>query len=205
MITDDFLQEPPEVSVITIAIADTGSVQRISVVGNTGSGKTTVAGAIAGALGVPHLELDSVFHQPDWQPLETGEFRRVVSDFTAGDRWVVDGNYSAVMDIVWGRADTVVWVDPPRRRVMRQLVARTMRRMITGAELWNGNRERWVYLFRRDESIILWAWTHHRKYRDRYAAAQADPANARLAFVRLRTPAETAALLRDLARGQKIA
>ncbi|HEX5189348.1 MAG TPA: AAA family ATPase, partial [Streptosporangiaceae bacterium] len=156
-------------------------MQRISVVGNTGSGKTTVARAIAGALGVPHLELDSVFHQPDWQPLDTEEFRRVVAQFTAAGAWVVDGNYSAVRDIVWGRADTVLWVDPPRYRVMRQLVARTMRRMITGAELWNGNRERWVYLFRRDESIIAWAWTQHRKYRHRYAAAQADPANAHLA------------------------
>jgi adenylate kinase family enzyme len=74
--------------------ADTGSVQRISVVGNSGSGKTTIARAIAEALGVPHLELDGVFHQPDWQPLDTDEFRRVVSEFTAADSWVVDGNYS---------------------------------------------------------------------------------------------------------------
>jgi adenylate kinase family enzyme len=180
-------------------------VQRISVVGNTGSGKTTAALAIAEALGVPHLELDGVFHQPDWQPLETEDFRRIVSDFTAAESWVVDGNYSAVRDIVWGRADTVIWVDPPRHRVMRQLFARTMRRMVTGAELWNGNRERWVYLFRPEESIVLYAWTSHRKYRDRYLAAQADPANAHLSFVRLRTPAETAALLRDLAPEQKTA
>jgi adenylate kinase family enzyme len=180
-------------------------VQRISVVGNSGSGKTTVARAIAAALGVPHLELDSVFHQPDWQPLETEEFRRVVSEFTAAGAWVVDGNYSGVRDIVWDRADTVVWVDPPRHRVMRQLVARTMRRMATGAELWNGNRERWRYLFRPEESIIAWAWTQHHKYRDRYLAAQADPANAHLSFMRVRTPAEIAALLRDLAPDQKIA
>lgn len=173
--------------------------------GNSGSGKTTVARAIAAALGVPHLELDSVFHQPDWQPLATGEFRRVVSELAAAESWVVDGNYSDVRDIVWARADTVVWVDPSRHRVMRQLIARTMRRMATGAELWNGNRERWVYLFRRDESIILWAWTHHRTYRERYSAAQADPANAHLAFVRLRTPAQTAALLRDLVPEPKIA
>ena len=53
-------------------------MRRISVVGNSGSGKTTVARAIAGALGVPHLELDAVFHQPDWQPLDTAEFRRIV-------------------------------------------------------------------------------------------------------------------------------
>jgi adenylate kinase family enzyme len=179
-------------------------MRRISVVGNSGSGKTTVAQAIAAALGAQHLELDAVFHRPDWQPLDTEEFRRIVSEFTDGDDWVVDGNYSAVRDIVWSRADTVIWMDPPRYRVMRQLIARTMRRMATGAELWNGNRERWSYLFRREESIILWAWTSHTKYRQRYLAAQAEPENAHLTFVRLRTPAEVAALLREVGSGPKI-
>ena len=173
---------------------------RISVVGNSGSGKTTIARAVAATLKVPHLELDAVFHQPDWQPLDTAEFRRIVSEFTAADAWVVDGNYSRVQDITWGRADTVIWVDPPRHRVMRRLVARTLRRMATRAELWNGNREPWSNLFRLDpeQSILAWAWTNHRRYRDRYLAAQADPANSHLTFVRLRAPADEAALLRDI-------
>ena len=179
-------------------------MQRISVVGNSGSGKTTVAKAIATAIGVPLLELDGVFHQPDWEPLDTEEFRRIVSDFTAAEAWVVDGNYSGVRDIAWGRADTVVWVDPPRHRLMRQLVPRTLRRMATGTELWNGNRERWRYLFTREESIIRYAWTNHRRIRTDYESAQADPANAHLTFVRLRTAEETEALLRGLAE-KKIA
>ena len=174
-------------------------MQRICVVGNTGSGKTTVARAVAGALGLPHLELDGVFHQPGWQPLEAEEFRRIVSELTAADGWVVDGNYSAVRDMVWGRADTVIWIDPPRHRLMRQLVPRTLRRMATGAELWNGNREHWRHLFRREESILLYAWTNHGRLRAGYESAQRDPEYTHLTFVRLRTPGETAALLRDLA------
>jgi adenylate kinase family enzyme len=178
-------------------------VRRVSVVGNSGSGKTTLAGQIAVVLAVPLLELDAVHHQPDWQPLDTGEFRRTVSEFTSGDAWVVDGNYSAVRDIIWSRADTVIWIDPPRHRVMRRLAARTLRRMVTRAELWNGNRERLSFLFSREESVLLWAWTSHHKLRSRYQAAQADPANAHLSFIRLRTPSEAAALLRDAAsRGE---
>lgn len=176
-------------------------MQRISVVGNSGSGKSTLARRIAAALDIPHLELDSVFHQPGWQPLETGEFRRRVTEFTAGPAWVVDGNYSKVRDIVWSRADTVLWLDPPRRRVMRQLIPRTLRRMATRAELWNGNREQWRSLLRLDpgESILLWAWTSHHTYRQRYLSAQADPANEHLDFIRLRTPDQAAALVRDVA------
>ena len=176
-------------------------MQRISVVGNSGSGKSTLARRIAAALDIPHLELDSVFHQPGWQPLDAAEFRRRVSEFTVGRAWIVDGNYSKVRDIVWDRADTVIWLDPPRHRVMRQLIARTLRRMATGAELWNGNREEWRNLLRPDpkESILLWAWTKHHEYRQQYLAAQADPANGHLEFIRLRTPDQATALVRDAA------
>ncbi len=180
-------------------VADTGRVQRISVVGNSGSGRSTLARRIATALDIPHLELDSVFHQPGWQPLDTGEFRQRVSDFTDRPAWVVDGNYSRVRDIVWSRADTVIWLDLPRHRVMRQLIWRTVRRMATRAELWNGNREEWRFLFNREESILAWAWTSHHTYRQRYLSAQADPANGHLEFIRLRTPDQAEALVRDVA------
>ena len=162
-------------------------VQRVSVVGNSGSGKSTLARRLAAILGATRLELDSVFHQRGWEPLPADEFRRVVAAVAAQDRWVIDGNYSAVRPIVWARADTVVWLDLPRRTVMRQVVWRTLRRGVTRQELWNGNREslRNFLTWTPEESIISWAWHNHAKYHGRYAAAAADPAYAHLTIVRL--------------------
>ncbi len=175
-------------------------MRRVSVVGNSGSGKTTVAVAIASALGVPHLELDAVFHQPNWQPLEREVFRARVAEVIACEGWVVDGNYSAVRDLVWQRADTVIWMDLPRRRIMRQLTARTLRRMVTRAELWNGNTEplRNLFMLDPEQSILRWAWTQHDKYVERYGAAQHDPENQHLTFVRLRSRAEAARFVAGL-------
>jgi adenylate kinase family enzyme len=177
-------------------------VKRVSVVGNSGSGKTTLAAELGRRLAAPHLELDSVFHQPGWEPLPVEDFRARVAEFVAGERWVVDGNYSAVQDLVWQRADTVVWLDPPRRRVMRQLIWRTVRRAVTHAELWNGNREEWRGIFRADptKSVIAWAWSRHRAVRERYSSAQADPANAHLTFIRLRSEDDVAALAASVGR-----
>ncbi len=176
-------------------------MRRVSVVGNSGSGKTTLAVAVAQALGVPHLELDSVFHQPDWEPLDKGLFRARVAEVTAGDGWVIDGNYSSVQDLVWQRADTVLWIDLPRRTVMRQLVRRTLRRMVTREELWNGNTESWRLLLSLDpdKSILLWAWTQHREYARRYEAAARDPANRHLSFVRVPGRVAGARLVAQLA------
>jgi hypothetical protein len=69
---------------------------------------------LAGSLGVPFVELDAIFHLPGWGELPRDDFRQRVSEALTADRWVVDGNYSAVQDLVWQRADTVVWLDPPR-------------------------------------------------------------------------------------------
>ncbi|MGN9840268.1 hypothetical protein ACTMTI_19300 [Nonomuraea sp. H19] len=170
-------------------------MRRVSVVGNSGSGKSTLAARLAGRLDVPWLELDSIFHLPAWTPRPPEEFRTEVERFTAGDGWVIDGNYSLVSDLVWARADTVIWIDPPRPVVMRQLLSRTLRRMATGAELWNGNRESFRSLLSRDDSIVRFAWKSHAKLRDRYPRASADPANAHLTFIRVASRADADALM----------
>ncbi|HEX2361691.1 MAG TPA: hypothetical protein VHI11_06435, partial [Jiangellaceae bacterium] len=92
-------------------------MRRVSVVGNAGSGKTKLARELAARLRVPHVELDAIFHQPNWTRLPTDEFRQRVADAVAGDGWVVDGNYSSVRDLVWQRADAVVWLDFSRATV----------------------------------------------------------------------------------------
>jgi len=178
-------------------------VRRVSVVGNSGSGKSTLARLLAERLGVPWVELDSIHHQPNWEPLPRDEFRARVERITARGGWVVDGNYSSVRDLVWARADTVVWLDLPRRTVMRQVVWRSIRRAALRVELWNGNRERWGAVFSRnpDESIVAWAWHKHTAYRHRYAVAAGNPANAHLRFVRVRTRTEARRLLARAAGG----
>lgn len=167
-------------------------MRRVSVVGISGAGKTTLARRLAGALEVSHVELDAIFHQPGWTELPVEEFRRRVRCELSADGWVVDGNYTAVRDLVWAAADTVVWLDRPRGTVMRRLIARTARRAMTRQELWNGNREPITGMLRRDprDNLVRWSWTKHGEYADRYAAAMTDLRNRHLTFRRLTTDAE---------------
>lgn len=167
-------------------------VRRVSLVGVSGSGKTTVGRQLAASMDVPFIELDSIFHQPGWTDLAHDEFRRRVSEALTADAWVVDGNYSAVQDLVWQRADTVVWLDLPRRVVMRRIIQRTVRRTVTRQRLWNGNREPISNFVRLnpDKNIIRWAWVKHAEYVARYDAAMHDAAFGHLHFVRLRSQNE---------------
>jgi adenylate kinase family enzyme len=179
-------------------------MRRVSVVGTSGAGKSTLSRALSVALDTDCLELDSVYHQPDWVPLPREEFRRRVGDAVAGERWVIDGNYTSnVKDLIWARADTVVWLDLPKRTVMRRIIWRSFQRAARRVELWNGNRERWRNLFSLDkeESVVAWAWQTHAATRAKLEAAMADPLNDHLRFVRLTRPAEVRRFLASVSGG----
>ncbi len=113
---------------------------------------------------------------------------------------MVDGNYGAVRDLVWERADTVVWLDLPRPVVMRRVIFRTVRRAVTREELWNGNREP-LSNFWLDpaESVIRDAWVRYDEGVRRYRAAMDDPALRHLRFVRLTSQREIDAFLKHTA------
>ena len=172
-------------------IADT-PMERIVVVGSTGSGKSTLAAELARRIGVPYVELDALHWGADWTPVPRELFReRAAVALPPDGRWVVDGNYRVVRDVVWARADTLIWLDYPFPLVFWRLARRTLWRCVTGAELFSGNRERlWSQLFTND-SIFLWLfqshWRHRREYTEIFAAGE----YSHLRVKRLRRPKQT--------------
>ena len=140
--------------------------RRIAVWGPTGSGKTTMARELAIRLGLPAVELDALFHRPNWQPTPDDEFRakveKVLGDYSEG--WVCDGNYRVARQVVLPHADTVLWLRPPFRVAYWRLLKRTIARLSSREELWNGNRESWRLTFLSRDSILLWGISHWRKH-----------------------------------------
>ena len=155
--------------------------------GTSGSGKTTVAGRIAAALGVPHIEIDALFHGPGWVPRPT--FEADVHRFAATPAWVTEWQYTAVRDHLADRADLLVWLDLPRSLVMRQVVRRTVARRLRRERLWNGNTEPPFRTILTDrEHIVRWAWTTHHGNAER--VIQLAARRPELRIVRLRSRAE---------------
>jgi adenylate kinase family enzyme len=163
-------------------------MRRISIVGNSGSGKTTFGRAVAERLDLPHLELDGIAHQPGWQMIGDTEFRERVRGFVNDNPgWIIEGGYEVVRDIIWESATHVIWLDPSLFANMRAIIGRTLRRSLTREELWNGNREPCSNLYSLDpeESVIGWAWSKHRVKREFHLAAMEDPQWKHLEWVRL--------------------
>jgi adenylate kinase family enzyme len=172
---------------------------RIVVVGSTGAGKTRLAPRLGQILGIPHVELDELNWAPGWTMVTAEEFRRRASEVVAGDGWVVDGNYGSVRDIVWGHADSIVWLDYGLRTVWWRLFRRTSYRILFRQELWHGNRETLRNQFRRD-NLFLWAVQHRRHRRPEYLRLFASGEPSHMTVIHLRSPRQTREWLSSLMR-----
>jgi len=173
--------------------------RRIAIVGVSGSGKTTLARQLSQYLSLPHVELDALHWDAGWVPSPAEVFRQRARQALQGASWVVDGNHPEVRDIIWSRADTVVWLDYGLALVMWRLMLRTLRRAATREVLWNGNRERTLraHFFSRD-SIFLWALRTYGLRRKEYPALFKSSAYAQVRPVHLCSPRATRAWLASL-------
>jgi adenylate kinase family enzyme len=117
-------------------------VTRLVVIGPSGSGKTRLCARLAESLPARHVEIDALWHGPNWESCGPDELRRRVSDATEGRDWVCDGTYHTIIgDLVLERAETVAWLDLPLPLVMWRLVRRSWVRKRDRVVLWNGNVE----------------------------------------------------------------
>ena len=169
--------------------------RRILVAGTSGSGKTTLAARIGGLLGVPHTEIDALYHGAGWT--QRPEFEADVEGFTSEDRWVTEWQYSIVRNLLAERADTVVWLDLPYPMVLARVVRRTLRRRVRREELWNGNVEPPLHTFFTDpEHVVRWSISTRNLNQERIPALAA--AHPHLVVVRLRRRGDVDRWLRDV-------
>ena len=141
---------------------------RIHVIGNSASGKSTLAARLAGALDAPLVELDAINWQPGWVGLnatDPEEFKRRIREATHGERWVVAGSYTKFsQETFWPRLDTVVWLDLPLPLVVSRFLRRSWKRWRSREPIWGTNLERfWSHLmiWRGHDSLLVWIITQH--------------------------------------------
>jgi adenylate kinase family enzyme len=130
-------------------------VRRILVIGSGGSGKTTVAKEIARRTGLPLIHLDQLFWRPGWDPTPDDEWDRRIDELIAQDAWVLDGNYGRTLAVRIAAADTVVFLDVPRRVCLWRILSRRLRHLgRSRPDVAPGCPERLTWEF------VSWVWSY---------------------------------------------
>jgi adenylate kinase family enzyme len=147
---------------------------RVLVYGVTGSGKTTLARAVAERTGLPWHSVDDLTWEPGWVMVPVEEQRRRIAAICAEERWILDTAYGQWLDLPLARAELVVGLDYPRWLSLARLVRRTLGRVTDGNLICNGNRESWRMMLSAD-SILVWHFRSFARKHRRMRAWAADP------------------------------
>jgi adenylate kinase family enzyme len=137
-------------------------MQRVLVMGSSGSGKSTFARRLSEIAGLPFVSLDALYWKPGWIPSDNTEFGQRVAEVARRPQWVMDGNFtsSGAGELRRRCSDTVIWFDLPRRSCMLGIMRR-----IAGSygrvrpEMAEGCPERFDFEFFR------YVWTYRRQQR----------------------------------------
>ena len=172
---------------------------RILVIGTTGSGKSTLAQQVAEKLGGNFIELDALYWEPNWQPAPTDVFRARVETVVQAERWAAAGNYRVVRDLLWEKADLIIWLDYSMGFTFHRLWQRAWRRWWSQEELWSGNREDiWLHFqLWSDQSLFRWFFKTYWHRKKEFALLLALP-EYQSKVLRLKSQKETSAWFEGL-------
>lgn len=166
--------------------------KRIVVVGATSSGKSTLAKQVAEKFELDFIELDALHWESNWKEADVEVFRKRVETAISSSVWVVAGNYRSVRDLVWPKAEAVIWLDYPFQIVFWRLLTRTVRRAVTREELWNGNRETfWGHLkLWSQDSLFHWLFKTYRRRKREIPILLSFPKHGHLKLIHFKHPRE---------------
>ena len=164
-------------------------MERVLVVGISGSGKTWLSRRLGGILGLPVVHLDSIFWMDSWVEADPRTVERDIRAALGRDQWVIEGYIEPLSRQRVQRADLVVYLDCSGPQALRGGLQRWVRhRRRARPELPSANKDRLDLGFL---SVLL-----RRQERPEIEAALADAAEVKV--VRLCSRREAARFLRHL-------
>ncbi len=137
-------------------------MKRILILGPSGSGKSTLAEKIGRILKIPAIHLDRHYWNPNWQETPSDEWEEKVKDLIAKEQWVMDGNYTSTLVMRAKRADTMIFIDFPRRLSYLRIFLRLLRhRGESRSSVAEGCPEKI------DLEFLEWIWYYPKTHRPR--------------------------------------
>ena len=74
-------------------------------------GKSTFSRRLHELTGLPLIHLDLIWWKPDQTHISRAEFDGILAELTAGERWIIEGDYSRTYEARLRACDTVIFLD----------------------------------------------------------------------------------------------
>ncbi len=135
-------------------------MNKIVIIGSGGAGKSTLARKLGEKLNIQVYHLDALFWKPNWVSVPREEQIKVQNELVKKEKWIIDGNYNATMEIRLSAADTIIFLDIPRNICLFRAVKRTFQyRDRKRPDMGEGCNEKFSFEF------YKWIWEYPIKRR----------------------------------------
>lgn len=138
------------------------NIKRIAIIGNAGSGKSTLTQKLQAITGLPVYYLDQYFWKPGWVRTDPDEYKKAHDAICAQEEWIIDGINLRVLEYRIQRADIVVFLDIPTYlciwRIFKRTYANYGKETPSSAK---GCPERFNWAFIK---FLKWVWDFNKKY-----------------------------------------
>lgn len=101
--------------------------KRIAILGNAGSGKSTLTFKINKILDLTIYHLDKYFWKPNWVRSNLDEYKIVHDNLCNQDKWIIDGMNLKFLDYRISKADLIIFLDVPRYKCFWRIFKRTIK------------------------------------------------------------------------------
>lgn len=171
-------------------------MNKITIIGTSCSGKTTLANRLSQKLIIPHIELDQLHWQENWTI--NPDFINEVETATSKPAWVIDGNYTKVRQQIWNNADTIIWLNYSFPLVFFRALKRSYKRVVSKEKLFGGNIETWQITLLSKDSILWWVIKTFKRRKREYSIIMKSDDYPNLRKVEIKSPKELERFIRNM-------
>jgi adenylate kinase family enzyme len=163
--------------------------KRTIIFGSTGIGKTTLVKRIAEEFSLPVIDIDSLRREAGKSDAPDETFSHLVMESVKEDIWIIDGSYTSVQDVIWPRAEAIVWLDFSFGIFLSRLIKRSLYRIFIRKKSEKPIKARNQAASERAGTYLRAIFTGKQR-RQRYFATLYNAKNVHLHIIRLSDPEE---------------
>ena len=86
-------------------------MNRICIIGGSGTGKTTLANNLGKKLNLPIYHIDGINYLQNWKMRNKNERDKIILQKTEEEKWIIDGTYHSTLKERLEKADCVIYLD----------------------------------------------------------------------------------------------
>ncbi len=103
------------------------NIKKITIVGGSGTGKTTLAENISKETGIETYHLDGLNYYANWKPRDKDERDKMIRNIIKKDEWIIDGTYTSTIDERFAASDIIIYLDYTTMAQVRGVLKRIIK------------------------------------------------------------------------------